>query len=171
MEQEDLLKPIGAIDRLRLRAHRASRAQYLAGKRSESMHQRIGIPAVVLSTVVGTVIFSSLSNTLTGVPAILAGLTSIAAAVMSTLQTFFGYAERAARHRESAARYASLKRRLDILKLRVEQNDLSITGGGSFESLSALIEEINAVEQEAPDVSDRLYDQARKEQADDTEGI
>jgi len=157
------------VERYRLRAHRAGRAHYLAGKRFGVMHVRLGVPVVSLSTIVGSAIFATLTATPNAILTVVAGLTSIAAATLAALQTFFGYSERAGKHRLAGAQYSALKREFDLLALglRTASPNLDM----ALELLNELTQRLKQHEQESPDVPDRYYDQARREQAGDTEGI
>lgn len=71
----------------------------------------LGIPVVVLTTIVGTSVFASLENghVPTGVR-ILIGSLSILAAALSSLQTFLRFGMRAEAHRIAAFRYETLRR-------------------------------------------------------------
>jgi hypothetical protein len=87
-----------------------------AGHRQDSARLRrgslmLGVPVVVLTTVVGTSVFASLQdgNVRTGVR-ILIGSLSILAAVLSSLQTFLRFGMRAEAHRIAAFRYETLRR-------------------------------------------------------------
>jgi len=156
-------------ERYRIRAHRMARAQYLASKSTQQMHNRLGIPVVVLSTIVGTSIFASVSTSPALGWVIAAGLISILAATLAALQTFFGFGTRAQQHRVAGAKYSSAKRDLDLLKLSIS------IGRIRAEDALAKLAEINArldqIDEESPDVADRFYDQARQEERADDEGL
>jgi hypothetical protein len=87
-----------------------------AGHREDSARLRrgsllLGVPVVVLTTVVGTSVFASLQNG--HVPSglrIFIGSISILAAVLSSLQTFLRFGMRAEGHRIAAFRYETLRR-------------------------------------------------------------
>jgi hypothetical protein len=76
----------------------------------------LGIPVVVLTTVVGTSVFASLSTTEGGDSTtsiqvrVIVGTVSLLAAVLSSLQTFLGYSVRSEGHRVAAMRYEALRR-------------------------------------------------------------
>ena len=71
----------------------------------------LGVPVVVLTTVVGTSVFASIQDQKvpTGVRVVV-GSVSILAAVISSLQTFLRYGMRAEGHRVAAIRYETLRR-------------------------------------------------------------
>src|SRR4051812_10822647 len=78
--------------------HRARDAQYahhLAADRFERLNYRLGIPAVVFSTVVGTAVFATLQKEVDLRIKISVGLISVAAAILTALQTFMRFSERA----------------------------------------------------------------------------
>lgn len=157
------------LERLRLRAHRRSRAHYLAAKSLGRMHTLLGVPTVVLTAAVGTSIFATLaadksSNLFIGV-----GLTSLVASLLAALQTLFRFAERSEKHRVSGAAYSAAKRRLDLLKVALSASAIPIVEAHS--KLSELVESLNSLEAECLDIPDRFYDRARQEQTDDSEGV
>jgi hypothetical protein len=93
---------------------RVAAAEYghrLMSDRMRNRHLALGIPVVVLTTIVGTSVFASLQDT--SVPtavAIVVGSLSLLAAVLSSLQTFMRYALRSDGHRIAAIRYETLRR-------------------------------------------------------------
>jgi len=76
----------------------------------------LGIPVVVLTTIVGTSVFASLTTNGDGDPAtsikvrVIVGTVSLLAAVLSSLQTFLRYSVRSEGHRVAAMRYEALRR-------------------------------------------------------------
>jgi hypothetical protein len=168
-EPASLPKVLDLLERYRLRAHRMARAQFLASKRAHSMHNVLGIPVVVLTTVVGTTIFSSLGASPDSRLVIVAGLISLLAAVLAALQTFLAFAERAEKHRTAAAAYSTLKRELDLLATKLLIATPS--ANEALEELQPLIKRFAAAEKESLDVADAHYDRARREEAHDDEGV
>ncbi len=100
----------------------AERGHRLMADRLRRRHLLIGIPVVVLTTLVGTSAFASLNNarsesiTTSGMDSdvvlLLVGSISVLAAVLSSLQTFLRYATRAEAHRIAALRYETLRREM-----------------------------------------------------------
>ena len=104
------------IERLYASWHRrVAAAEYghrLMSDRMRTRHLMLGIPVVVLTTVVGTSVFASLQGS-ASVPTaitIAVGTLSLMAAVLSSLQTFMRYALRSDGHRIAAIRYETLRR-------------------------------------------------------------
>ena len=65
------------------------------------------------STIVGTTIFATLEKSPNVYVGILAGLFSIAAAVLASLNTFLGYSERAEKHKLAAVQYGDLRTEIE----------------------------------------------------------
>ena len=82
----------------------------------ERRHLYFGVPAIVLSAVVGTAIFSTWGSTANTWLHIVFGLLSMLAAAVSALQTFLNLAERAAKHKSAGASYGAIRRELELLK-------------------------------------------------------
>jgi pyruvate/2-oxoacid:ferredoxin oxidoreductase alpha subunit len=89
---------------------------------ADRLHRRrllVGIPVVVLTTLVGTSAFASISkaqgDSIQGLTIdpdavlVLVGTISVLAAVLSSLQTFLRYATRAEGYRIAAIRYETLR--------------------------------------------------------------
>lgn len=157
------------VEYYRIRAQRKARSHYLAAKRSGRKHAWLGVPVVVISTVVGSTIFASITENPAVGWKIFTGLLSISAAVLAALQTFFKFSELSEKHRISAAGYASLKRRLDSIQLRFAGADGK--RDEYINTMESIVSDIDQLEAESPDVPDDLYDVAVKEQLSDEEGV
>jgi len=72
----------------------------------------LGLPVVVLSTVVGTSAFASLQKNaeVADWAKIGVGVIGVLAAIFASAQTFLGYAQRSERHRVGAVHYETLRR-------------------------------------------------------------
>ncbi|MFY9824027.1 MAG: SLATT domain-containing protein [Thermoanaerobaculia bacterium] len=104
----------------------AQTAHYKTATQYESRHYQIGVPVVVMSTVVGTTVFTSLDGSHQGSLAISisVAVVSISAAVLAAIQTFFGYSVRAERHRVAAGRFGVLKRKIErILHFPMDEKE------------------------------------------------
>lgn len=149
MEPEDLVRQWRTAVRISHRAH------HDAVTRLERVNRLVGVPAIGLSTVVGTAILATMESDPGRTAHAVAGLAAVAVAVLTAVQTFLGFSDRAQRHRETALRYAALRRELD---------DLSALGDDGpklrrrLEALRARWREVDGM---APAVSARRLDQAR----------
>jgi len=99
----------------RFRAHRVQLAHYESARKFDRLHLWLGLPAVALSTIVGTSVFASLSKPANITLQIVVGLFSVTAAVLAALQTFFKYSELSEKHRIAGAKFANLEHRLELL--------------------------------------------------------
>lgn len=100
----------------RFRVHRVQTGHYEAGRRYDRLHLLLGVPAIAVSALVGTAVFSSLATEKSGVVVtILVGLLSVTSAVLTSLQTFLKYSEVAERHKLAGARFADLKHRIELI--------------------------------------------------------
>lgn len=88
-------------------------AHYYSAERFNSRKYYLGVPTVILTTLVGTSVFITIQAQPNYLVQILVGLASVAAALLSGLQTFLSDAERAEKHRISAAKYGALGRDLE----------------------------------------------------------
>jgi heme/copper-type cytochrome/quinol oxidase subunit 4 len=97
--------------------HKGLRIAHIAQSRSaaacELRGALLGVAVIILTTIVGTAIFSTLASSPSTAVKIVAGLASVGAGVLAALQTFLGLDKRAAKHREVAAAYGALRRELE----------------------------------------------------------
>jgi hypothetical protein len=88
---------------------------YESARKFDRLHLWLGLPAIALSTIVGTSVFASLSKTADILFQIVVGLLSVVAAVLTGLQTFLKYSELSEKHRIAGARFANLKHCIELL--------------------------------------------------------
>jgi hypothetical protein len=96
---------------------RATAAQFGHQTRAEQTRTwsiQLGLPVVILTTLVGTSAFATFNDTTSNRAKVLVGTVSILAAVLAGIQTFLGYSQVAERHRIAATRYATLRRRIEV---------------------------------------------------------
>ncbi|WP_311221445.1 MULTISPECIES: SLATT domain-containing protein [unclassified Acidovorax] len=132
--------------------HRASvtqRAHYLSADHFSKRKYWLGVPAVILATIVGTSVFAALSLKPDPWIQILIGLASVAAAVLTSLQTLLGYAERAEKHRLAGAKYGALGRELEEM--------LSSETAVSTIQATSVRERLDALALESPDNPQSIY--------------
>jgi hypothetical protein len=149
------------------RLRRAQVAHYKAATHFERLHYWIGVPVVILSTLVGTSVFATLQKDAGTSMKVAIGTASITAAIMAALQTFLRYAERAERHRATAIKYGALKQTMELkgfLYNTPEQVKI-------FEDfLYSKLETWNRLNEDSPtlpkSIYDRVYSMHDKEFAD-----
>lgn len=137
------------------RAAASSETHYALAGRLAGRNIQLGVPVVVLTTIVGTSVFATLQEEVTTTWRIAVGTISVIAAVLASVQTFLRFAERAERHRVVAARYGSIKRRAE---------QLLVAGGVTSEAdISDLREQTDRLTEEAPQINQYVIKSIRKE--------
>lgn len=150
------------IKHWRFRAHRVQLAHYESARKFRGLHLKIGIPAIALSTLVGTSIFASLGIA-TGenwffLIKIATGLLSVSAAVLMGLQTFLKYAEQAEKHRTSGARFAHLKQEIELLATLPPSSDEELS-----KSLKAIEAKWTQYREASPNFTQKIWSKIEKE--------
>jgi conflict system pore-forming effector with SLATT domain len=104
------------VDRLRDWESRASAAAEVHFQVAEDLSKwniSLGIPVVVLSAIVGTGVFATLTQNVDAGIRIAAGTISVIAAVLASVQTFLRFGERSERHRHAAERWSAIRREIE----------------------------------------------------------
>ncbi|UJR85643.1 Hypothetical protein I5071_77230 [Sandaracinus amylolyticus] len=131
------------------------RAHLLAATRLSARHYQLGVPAVVLSAIVGSTVFASLDTSIELGAKVAVGITSVLAAVLAALQTVLRYAERAEKHRIAAAQYNTIHRHIE-LSLATRELDALV------EEAADIRARIDELETGAPDLTARAWREARQ---------
>lgn len=150
----DLFIPKDAEDLLRrwlMRARMSQNSHYRAAIRLEREGRLLGVPAAVLSTIVGTTVFAALQKSIEIRIQIAIGLISVLAAVLTALQTFLAPGEKAARHRSAAARYGAIRRRIELL--------LASGVSSSDSGIERIREILDSVAESAPEIPQSVWSQ------------
>ncbi len=124
---------------------------YRAALRYSTFQQWLGLPTVLLTTIVGTSVFATIQHRPEVMWQIIIGLMSIAAAVFSALQSFLNYNAKAEQHRSAGARYNAVGRELEQL---LSQNDMS--------SLTEIRKKIDLLADESPHIPDAVQQEIAK---------
>jgi hypothetical protein len=143
----------------RLRAWASQTAHYRVAQTLRGRNYALGLPVVILTTVVGTSIFASLTeNDLHIAARIFVGAISVLAAILAGIQTFFGFQQRADQHVLAADWYAAIRRKVEqIQALPYELR------GDPRESLDGVRKEMNHVGSQFPEIGQQEWDKtARK---------
>lgn len=128
------------------------RAHYLSADHFGARKYWLGIPAIVLSTLVGTSVFATVQKQPELWLQITVGLASVAAALLASLQTFLGYSERAEKHRIAGAKYGALGRELEQLR--------ASAGTPSTEAMSEIRRRLDDLAVESPNNPLPIYHRA-----------
>jgi len=97
------------------RVRESQHVHYACANHFSRLNYILGIPTIVITSVVGTAVFVSLEKQDIADYKILVGLLSMLAAVLASLQTFLGFAERSEKHRLAGAGYAAVRRHVELL--------------------------------------------------------
>jgi len=131
------------------------RAHYEASLLFGARKLRIGVPSVILSTIVGTAVFASLSEAeVSVVLRVITGTLSVVAAILAALQTFLGYSERGANHQRARTEYGKIRRTIEQLLVGDHSTSLS-------QEITDVREQIDAADEKAPDVPNRAWKKAK----------
>lgn len=136
----------------RFRNHRVQLAHYECARRFERLHLWLGLPAVALSTLVGTTVFASLAKTTDVAFQICVGLLSVTAAVLTGLQTFLKYSELAEKHRLAGAKFANLKHRIELLSTLPPSSEADLRS-----ALEGIEETWSKLREESPTLPSRVW--------------
>lgn len=98
-------------------------SHYEAAGIAAKKNYRLGVPTIIISAIVGTAIFSTLESSPGTYIKIITGLLSISAVVLSSLQTFLNWSEKAEIHREAGAKFGSLLKELEQKKAFLQNQD------------------------------------------------
>jgi hypothetical protein len=135
---------------------RVAAAEYghrLMSDRLQRRHLLLGVPVVVLTTVVGTGVFASIEEDgFSTALAVVVGSVSILAAVLSSLQTFLKYSARSEGHRIAAIRYETLRR--DMARVLAMPR---VARGDPVRLVDAARQRMDRYAKESPAVGERLW--------------
>ena len=98
--------------------HDVGRAHYIAANYYARLNQVFGVPVIIITAVVGTTIFATLNDSPDPKWKILAGLVSLAGAVLAALQTSLGFSETAQKHKEAGESYRAMQRCFETFQLK-----------------------------------------------------
>lgn len=141
------------------RARESQFSHYGAARRLGNYGRAFGVPVIVITAIVGASAFASiLSQTIPLYAKLIAGLFSVAAAVLSSLQTFFKFSERSEKHRLFGAKFGAVRRELEVLHV---QDQIRPT------ELAAVRTTLDKLAEEAPDVDAATFSHEKTKQGDD----
>ena len=140
----------------------AGRAHYKSVDLDNRWNNFIGVPVVITTTIVATSIFATLNSNPEIKWRILTGMISILAAVLSALQTFFRFSDRAEKHRVCGAKYGALRRKIEqfVLKYKGAPDDKRSEALKEMENIS---QSLSQLAEDSISISQKAYDLAIKE--------
>ncbi|MCH8621580.1 DUF4231 domain-containing protein [Undibacterium sp. TS12] len=138
------------------RARESQMAHYEMANQLATRERWLGVPVILITTIIGTSVFASLTaSTIAPEAKIIVGLLSVLAAVMSSLQTFFKYSERAEKHRSTAARFGTIRRKLEVIYAEHAETE-------DHHYVTAMREELDRLVEEAPHVPVDVFEKIQK---------
>jgi hypothetical protein len=132
------------------RATRAQVGHQLQAEKTRWFHLGLGVPVVIFTTMVGTGAFAAINDTTTNSWKIAAGVVSILAAVLASVQTFLAFGERSDRHRVAATRYAGTRRSIELALTNHDASAVPLIKG-----------EMDRIGGASPQIGQRTWDAAR----------
>lgn len=134
------------------RCRESQMVHYEYGSLLERRHLYFGIPAIVLSTIVGTAVFSSWESTSQNeLMRVAFGMLSMLAASITALQTFLNLADRASKHKSAGANYGAIRRELELLKTIPPQTENDMR-----ECLQKIKQKMDELADNAPGIPSRF---------------
>ena len=147
-----------SVDELLERWHkevsRSRHAHYEAARFYTKRNYWLGMPAVILSAIVGSTVFATLEKEVYLWVRLLVGFLSVVAGVLTALQTFLAYSARAEKHRLIAAKYGGIRRDVEVLQ------EKKISKSDTTAQLTDIGERMNALGEEAPTVPENIWVEA-----------
>jgi hypothetical protein len=141
------------------RARESQFAHYAAARRLRSYGRVFGVPVIIITALIGASAFASiLAQAIPLYAKVIAGLCSVAATVLSSLQTFFKFSERSEKHRLFGAKFGALRRELESLHV---QNEIKPA------QLTTVRTKLDKLAIEAPDVSAAVFSREKVKQDDE----
>lgn len=142
----------------RLRAWASQIGHYRIAEHLRKRNRELGLPVVILTTVVGTSLFATLSqDTLPMGLRIVVGAISLLAAVFAGIQAFFGFAQLADQHVLAADWYSAIRRRIEQTQAMPRTSR-----GDARESLDGLRKEMNHVGSQFPEIGEKTWHEVAK---------
>lgn len=141
------------------RARESQFSHYNAAKRLGSYGRVFGVPVIIITAIVGASAFASiLSQTVPLFAKLIAGLCSLAATVLSSLQTFFKFSERSEKHRIFGAKFGAVRRELEVLHIQAQIKSTELT---------AVRAKLDKLAEEAPNVDAAVFSLEKEKQGEE----
>lgn len=155
LTQDERLQLDALLDSWLERTRVALSAYNDATTRTVAAERTLGVPAVALSAIVATGVFSTLEQDPAIELRIATGVLALAAAVLTALQTFLRHEERAEQFREAARSYGRLRRRIESAKIFLPQ-----TRDEANEIVTTLADALADASRGKPNVPQTVWDRA-----------
>ena len=137
------------------RAAASSDAHYALAGRLAGRNIQLGVPVVVLTTIIGTSVFATLQKEVGTGFRIAIGVVSVLAAVLASVQTFLRFAERSAQHRAAAENWAAIRR--EIAQKRALHPEYVAARGDPQKYLDGLRRRFDQVSAQSPEMGEKTW--------------
>ncbi|MCK5662148.1 MAG: SLATT domain-containing protein [Thiotrichaceae bacterium] len=132
-----MTETIKVFERIKRNSQLSAYAHFGASERMSYLHLWLGIPTALISVGLGSVLVTDLQDTVPDSIKWIAGVLSLVAALLSTLQTIFNPKEGKSKHREIANNYLAVNKRSEIALASFKDNIIDIN------QVSKLLSELN----------------------------
>jgi hypothetical protein len=132
-------------------------AHYDMAERYKDRHRVFGMIVVTVTAVVGTSVFASLGKAATFWIQISTGMLSIAAVVLSALQTFLGFSDLQTHHKTSAAGYGACRRDLEMLLMKFP-GAKGLAGEPGTAELETIKKTLDDLDRSSPTIPQGVWD-------------
>jgi hypothetical protein len=140
--------------------HRASRsltAHYDVARNYSHLNYWVGIPAVVLSTIVAATLFAGLERNVTLEWRLMLAIISGLSAGLTGFQTLFRFSELSEKHRLTGARYGAVCREIEFIITTLRKGDQD-----DFPNIDALKRSLDSLAEDAPSIPKRFLNMAEE---------
>ena len=138
---------------------RGIKIEHVGHTRAASVYARrnrlLGAAATLMSTVVGSTLFASLSSSDKTTIVTVAAIISVFTIVLTALSTFLNYSELVSSHRAAATAYAALRRRVEQLHVFGEPDKLR-------DEMASIADTWTKTEQDNVDLPSNFYEYGYK---------
>ena len=149
-----------------------ARAHFLQWEDSSNWNKRLGIPVIVLTTLVGSTLFASKALGDSILLEIILGILSIIAAILSALQVTLGLADEAEKYKSAGLRYRSMVRQFDLFIFKYSDKiDDDDTMDSIHEDFEMLVLKLDDLAVESPSIKDKMYYKAASELEEEQKGV
>jgi hypothetical protein len=134
-------------------------AHNLAAERAARGQALLGVPLVVVTALLSTALFASLSESRSVGWRLSAAILAAIATVLSAFQAYLKFGERSEQHRTASAAYGQQRRELEMFLLRL--SNVSQDPAVALADLENLMIKFQPLADRSPRISDSLYQKGR----------
>ena len=132
---------------------------YNMAEKYKSIHRAFGTLVVIVTTIVGTSVFTSLSGSTSQLVQIVTAVLSVAGVVLATLQTFLNYGDLQAQHKTAGVGYAIVRRDIEMLILKYPEGKGRARSPESVE-LELIKKHLDDLDTASPTIPNNEWDKA-----------